>query len=215
METPIETREYLGFPNMRDILPEGVMGTAKVEYFTISEAEASFASLKAMYDRNPLDRHLYAGDFVKLHVDGEMMFSDAGGERYSNREIVWNSHGKVLIAGLGLGMILTKIASKPDVKYITVVEKSRDVIGLVESHIRKYLGNDSAKLEVVESDIFDFVPCHKYNTIFFDIWGNYSGDTYEQTKKLHRRFSKYLDRSNSPYMDSWMRWHMRRLHFGE
>jgi len=141
------------------------------------------------------------------------MFSDCGGERQSNREITREAHGKVLIAGLGLGMILTTIVPKPEVEKVVVVELSQDVIDLVEPHIRNYLGEFSSKLEIVHSDIFDYIPTEKFNTIFFDIWGNYSGDTYEDTKKIHRKFSKHLDRTDSPYMDSWMRWYMKELHF--
>jgi len=110
-------------------------------------------------------------------------------------------------------MILCKILPKPEVEKVTVVEISQDVIDTVEKPLREYLGKDADKLEIVLSDIYDFKPAHKYNTIFFDIWGNYSGDTYEDTKELHRKFQRYLDRANKPWMDSWMRWHMKELHF--
>lgn len=202
-----------GFPIMQDILPEGKTDNASLEYFTISDSEARMAVMKATYGRDYLGRHIYAGDFVRLIINNQLMFTDTGGERYSNYEIVQNSHGKVLIAGLGLGMVLAAIVPKPEVKKVVVIEISQDVINLVEPHIRNYLGKFSPKLEIVCSDIYDYVPTEKFNTIFFDIWGDYSGDTYEDTKKLHRKFSKYLNRTDSPYMNSWMRWHMKELHF--
>jgi len=202
-----------GFPIMQDILPEGKTDNASVEYFTISESEARMAVMKATYGRDYLGRDIYAGDFVRLLINNQLMFTDTGGERASNSNIVYEAHGKVLIAGLGLGMVLTAIVPKPEVEKVVAVEISPDVINLVEKHIRDYLGEFSPKLEIVCSDIYNYAPAEKFNTIFFDIWGNYSGDTYEDTKKLHRQFSRYLNRTDSPFMDSWMRWHMKELHF--
>jgi len=140
--------------------------------------------------------------------------SDCGGEQTSNIEIVQNAHGDVLIAGLGLGMIICPIAKKENVNHVTVVEISPDVINLVEPHLRKYLDEDSSKLTIINADIFDFKPTQKYDVIYFDIWGDYSGDEYPETKKLHRRFSRYLNRDGeNHFMDSWMRWDMKDRYF--
>lgn len=203
-----------GFPVMQDIIPEGKSGNCAIEYFSISESEARLEAIRGTYNRDCLGRDVYAGDFVRLKVDGSLVMSDSDGERASNRMLVWESHGNVLIAGLGIGMILTKIVPKPEVSKVVVVELEQDVINLVEPHIRNYLGYDSAKLEIVKGDIYSYIATMKFNTIYFDIWGNYSGDDYEKTKVLHRKYSRYLDRTNHPYMDSWMRWHMKDLHFG-
>jgi len=204
-----------GFPMMRDIIPEGKSGNCLIEHFTISEEEARFYEMRAIFNRDYLGRNISPGNFCRLRVNGSLMTSDAGGERASVTDVCREASGNVLIAGLGLGMILCKIVPKDTVKKVTVVEISQDVINLVEQPLRKYLGPESSKLEIILHDIWGLTPEHKYDTIFFDIWGDYSGDTYEETKRLHRRFSKYLDRTTKPYMDSWMRWHMKELHFGE
>ena len=112
-------------------------------------------------------------------------------------------------------MILTMIVPKAEVEKVTVVEINSNVISLVEKYIRDYLGSNSKKLEIINSNIYDFVPKHKYNTVFFDIWGNYSSGTYEETKILHRKFSKYLDRTKPHWIDSWMRWYMRAKYFNK
>ena len=203
-----------GFPIMKDIIPEGKSGNCAIEHFTINEQEASMQVMRGIYNREYLAREIYDGEFIRLRVNGGLMMSDTGGERVYSRDIVHNAHGIVLIAGLGIGLILTRIVLKPEVNKVIAVEISPDVITLVEPHIRTYLGEQSNKLEIVQSDIYDYTPTDKLNTVFFDIWANYSGDTYEETKKLHRKFSKYLDHANSPYIESWMRWHMKDLHFG-
>lgn len=204
-----------GFPLMKDIIPEGKSGEYAIEYYTISEDAAHLAVTMATFSRDYLGRHIFAGDFCKLTHSGKVIMSDTGGERYSNTEIVKVAQGNVLIAGLGLGMVLCAILPKTEVKTVTAVEISYDVCTLVLPHIAKHLGDSIIKLRVIVDDIFSYTPDGKYNTIYFDIWGDYSGDTYEETKLLHRRYSKYLDRTNGYYMDSWMRWHMKDLHFGK
>lgn len=205
-----------GFPVMQDIIPEGKSGDWAIEHFTVSEDQARMYVMRATYSFDYLGRQLRAGDFCRLKQGNgfdSLITSDGGGERWSCGVLCSNATGNVLIAGLGIGMVLTKIISKPDVKKVIVVELSQDVINLVEKPLREYLGKDAEKLEIVLSDIYDFVPEHKYDTIWFDIWGDYSGDTYEETKVLHRKFRKYLDKSDHSFMDSWMRWHMKSLHF--
>lgn len=202
-----------GFPLMKDIIPEGQSGEYAIEYYTIPEDKARLAVTMATYSRDYLGREIFAGEFCKLTHKGNIIMSDSGGERDSNTEIVREAQGNVLIAGLGIGMVLCAILPKPEVKSVTVVELSHDVCHLVLPHLAKYLGKYITKLRIAEDDIFSYVPDHKYNVIYFDIWGDYSGDTYEETKVLHRRYSKYLDRTDGHYMQSWMRWHMKDLHF--
>ena len=204
-----------GFPLMKNIIPEGQSGEYAIEHYNIPEDKANFAVMKATYNRDYLGREIFAGDFCKLTYGNTIVMSDSGGERYSNTEIVRVAQGDVLIAGLGLGMILCAILPKPEVKSVTVIELSNDVCTLVLPHLTKYLGNDVTKLQVHAGDIFSYTPTRKYSVIYFDIWNNYSGDTYEETKVLHRRYSKHLDRTNGHYMGSWMRWHMKELHFGD
>jgi len=203
-----------GFPLMKNIIPEGKSGEYAIEHYDIPEDKARLAITMATYNRDYLGREIFAGEFCKLKHNDSLIMSDSGGERYSNTEIVREAHGNMLIAGLGLGMILCSILPKPEVESVTVVEISYDVCHLILPHLSKYLGKHIEKLRVDEDDIYNYTPDRKYDMIYFDIWGDYSGDTYEDTKVLHRKFNKYLDRSNHPYMNSWMRWHMKDLHFG-
>jgi len=202
-----------GFPLMNSIIPEGKSGEYAIEHYNIPEDRANLEVTMATYHRDYLGREIFAGDFCKLTYKNHVIMSDSGGERYSNTQIVRVAHGDVMIAGLGIGMILCSILPKPEVNSVTVVEISHDVCHLVLPHLAKYLGEHIEKLRVEQDDIYTYTPDHKYNVIYFDIWGDYSGDTYEETKKLHRRYQKYLDRSNEHHMDSWMRWHMKDLHF--
>jgi len=71
------------------------------------------------------------GTYAVLKIAGTTVMSDTPMERLTNQKIVKKATGRVLIAGLGLGMILHPIAAKARVQSITVVEQSRDVIRMI------------------------------------------------------------------------------------
>ena len=128
--------------------------------------------------------------------------SDTRYEQLTNTEVVRRAHGDVLIAGLGIGMILTRILDKPEVESVTVIEKYQDVIDLVEPHYR------NPKLTVICADIYDWKPAKGtvFNCIYFDIWADQSTDCLVDMAKLHQRFKFFLDkRDDKRWMDSWNR----------
>jgi len=188
------------FPNMADVVPEGTIGLAKITHFEVTEDAAKFTSLRAIVTGSR-DAYVRPGRYAQLVVGNTLMMSDTSMERNSNYEVVRKAHGRVLIAGLGLGMILHPIAAKPEVTEVVVIEKYADVAVLVQPTL-------PAKVKVIVADIFDWKPAkgEKFNTVYFDIWPNISEDNLEDMAKLHRRFSHYLDRSAySEWMDSWKR----------
>ena len=141
--------------------------------------------------------------------------SDTWFERSTNIEVVKKANGDVLIAGLGIGLILTLIVPKPEVKSVTVIEMNQDVINLTENPLRQYLGEASDKLIVIQNDIFKWQPNKKYDTIYFDIWDHVYEDSYLDTEMLDKKFKYVLNRKNSNcWMNSWLwlRGGYKRLH---
>lgn len=159
-----------------------------------------------VYDLEP-------GTYVKLVSKGEgIIMSDTPMEIRTNREFIDRAHGNVLIAGLGMGLVLLSIQDKPEVKRIIVVEKYHELINFILPQIPY-----NKKLFVYTEDIFSFTLNTeiKFDTIYFDIWNEISGDNYPETKVLHKRFRKYLNRKENPnvWMDSWRRWDFKRKYF--
>jgi hypothetical protein len=73
------------------------------------------------------------------------------------------AYGNVLISGLGFGIILKWIESKPEVKKITVLEISQDVIDLfLESN------TVSSKVKIIQSDASIYNTNTEYDCIFLD-----------------------------------------------
>ena len=125
------------------------------------------------------------------------MMSDGEDEHRTNIEVKYQAKGNVLIAGLGIGMVLTEILKKKEVKHITVIELSQDVVDLVSPYIKH------KKLEIICVDIFNWYPVNKeqYDTIYFDIWPDLCTDDLAAMKTLHSRFRSY--KAKDGWMSSW------------
>ena len=189
--------EPFGFPRMATLIPEGKRGSAEVRHVTASTHDSQMSALKGGAN------YIQPGTYAQLWVNGKLMMSDTRYERISNLEVVRQAHGKVLIAGLGLGMILKPILAKPSVTSVWVMEKEDDVIGLIWPHV------EHPKLDVRKADIFTWNPPKSdgpWNCIYFDIWPDHTTDNLPEMAKLHQKYKYYLDRTD-PYcwMGSWER----------
>jgi spermidine synthase len=137
------------------------------------------------------------------------MMSDLAYERLTCLDVVRRTHGDGLIAGLGLGMILHPILNTSAVRQVTVVEKYPDVIDLIRPTLP-----GGARLAIVCADIFTWTPPpgSRYDVIWFDIWPDVAPARLSEMARLHRRFARYLNRTNPRrWMESWHRRESRRL----
>lgn len=195
-----------GFVPMKDIVPAGSKGIARVEHYSVSREESLFTRIRSIAHPGEYVRE---GDYCKLYVGRSLMMSDTQTERRTNYGVVTQATGDVLIAGLGIGLILVPILADPEVKSVTVVEKYRDVIDLVEPPLRKLKGGK--KLQVVEADIFTWEPPagKKWDCIYFDIWPTICTENLAEMEKLHRRYARRKT-SRYAWMDSWERATLKR-----
>lgn len=179
------------YKDMTEILKDGKVGDFELTHFEIGEND-----LYAMFHGIP------SGKFIRLTHRGGVVMSDTAMEKRTNREFVANAHGKVLIGGLGIGLILLAIQDKEDVEQITVVEKNKEVIELVGSQLPL-----NSKVHIVNDDVFEYKPLFKYNTIYMDIWNYINKDVYnEQMKPLISRYRRYLvpkSADENRYIDCW------------
>lgn len=180
------------YKDMTEILKDGKVGDFRLEHFEIKESD-----FRARF-RNGIP----IGRYVRLMHCFECVMSDTPMEKRTNCEFVLNAHGNVLIGGLGIGLILLAIQDKEDVKQITVVEKSKEVIELVGNQLPL-----NSKVHIVNDDVFEYNPLFKYNTIYMDIWNYINKDVYnEQMKPLISRYRQYLvpkSEDENRYIDCW------------
>lgn len=201
-------------PMMAEILRPGAVGVAELKHETIDAQTAKWSQLRAAINpRRPYDG-VEEGTYVELFVKGGLVMSDTQMERSSNQAAIWRAHGDVLIAGLGIGMILIPILNKVNVKTVTVIEVSQDVISLVQPQLVNHLNGTAHKLNVICADAFEWKPAkgQKFQTIYFDIWADRCVDNLEQIKRLHQRAKGWLDRTDPErWMGSWYHNELRQL----
>ena len=136
---------------MCEVLPPGQNGSVLIRHIVVTEEDCQLSVLRSLFSReDPVE----PGVYVQLYVGGRLMMSDTQMEKSSNFEVVRRARGDVFIAGLGIGLILVPILANPEVASVTVVEKSAEVIKLVEPALRKLPGAE--KLTILEADILEW-----------------------------------------------------------
>lgn len=167
------------YVKMADILKPCKVGKAKIDILDYTNKELGF------WENMSGIRH---EKYARLRYDGETMMSETPMEHRTNSYFVLNAHGDVLIGGLGIGMIILAIQDNPEVKSITVIENSQDVISAVQHQLP--LNN---KVTVINDDVFTFKPKQQYDCIYMDIWAYINSDVYnEEMKPLKRKYGHYL-----------------------
>jgi hypothetical protein len=186
-----------GYADMHRLIPSLECGVARVEHFMLDERTAAFMASESR------DPSILPGTYARLFVRDELVMSDMWMERLSNWPVVCLAHGRVLIGGLGLGMILPPLLAKDQVSHVTVVEVERDVIDLVQP---AFVGQIAAcRLELVHDDIRTWSPPSRarYDTIYFDIWPTISVANLPEMEALHRRFRPRLKHGAAAWLGSW------------
>jgi hypothetical protein len=196
------------FPRMADFVPVREVGIASVRHFDVGAPIAGIRQPRGRF--RPTPPGSYALLLVK-NSSGEMeaMMTDLAYERVTSLEVVKRAHGRMLVAGLGLGMILHPILKKRSVHRVTVVEKFPDVVDLIAPTLP-----NTEKLNIIAGDIFNWKPPRgaRYDVIWFDIWPDVGPHRLPEMARLHRRFARYLNRSNPKcWMESWHRTEAKRI----
>ena len=170
-------------------LQEGKSGVWELRKFSVTKEEARNHALRCAINGYP-ERAVQEGEYYKLTRNGCTVMSNTPAEVNDHTNFIRAAEGKVLIAGLGLGMVLQEVLKKDSVTKVTVVEISKDVINLVANSYQ------DPRLEIINEDIFNFKPTEHYDFGWYDIWDDISGDEYEEMKKLTRKLSHYISNSD-------------------
>ena len=111
-----------------------------------------------------------SGHFHQLKDKDGVWMADVPCECMDAQPFVDAAHGRVLIGGLGIGHVAARVAAKPDVKAVAVVEISAEVIHLVWRHLPAVL--TKRKGIIVNQDIYVFLrTCGlEFDCAYFDIW---------------------------------------------
>lgn len=176
-------------------VPEGTSGDWDVIRFEVTPEGADNDRLRAQIAAYQGRRVMSvpAGVYTQLKCGSTIVMSDTPGEMVDHIDPVIRATGRVLIAGLGIGMVLQAVLDKPGVTHVTVVELSEDVIKLVGPHYEERYGD---RLLIRQGNIMSWCPprgtnLQPYDAAWFDIWDNKCGDNLPEMTTLSRRFSRW------------------------
>ena len=173
-------------------IPEGQSNEWRVERFAVSEQDAAFHNMRCAFAFGSRGREIAPGTYTRLCRGGQIVMSDTPAEKRDHYGAVLSAKGRVLVSGLGLGVVAQAMLLKPEVQQVTVVEISGDVMALVLPTLQERFG---ARLRVVQADTRTWKPGlpkgTKYDYCWHDIWDTICGDNYEDMKLLRRRFGRW------------------------
>ena len=180
--------------SIRVDLPEGSRGEWRIERFEVDEAAANLHNLRARISLSDNGLFIYPGTYTRLMRDGTLVMSDTPAEIESNLDFIEQAEGDVLINGLGLGWCIEALFQKDEVRTITVIEKSEDVIKLVGQHYLNKCPGDK-ELIIICDDAFTYKPKKnkRFDAVWHDIWDNYSPDNLPEMKRLHYKYGRKTD----------------------
>lgn len=175
-------------------IPDKKIGNWAVKSFTVSKEDALIFNMRAIWQ--PGARRIKPGTYKKLTKNGTIIMSNTPAEIRDHSYFLHIAKGDILINGLGLGVAVKYLLGKKEVKSITVIEKSQDVIQLVAPHL-----NDP-RLNIIHADAFEWKSPKgmQYDYVWHDIWDNICSDNLPEMHKLHRKYGR-----KSGWQGSWVR----------
>jgi hypothetical protein len=169
-------------------IPEGVSGDWKVEKFIATKKPPI-----RFLTENCYVSFMDSGEHTRLVFKNKItVMSDTPTEIFDHKEVIEKAKGKILINGLGLGLVIKACLDKPEVEHITVIEISPDVIKLVGQYYSLIYGD---RLTIIQSDAFEYQPPEgvRYDVVWHDIWNEISSDNWKQYKFLYEKYKFLCD----------------------
>jgi len=127
------------------------------------------------FDSRPDCFRYRPGRYTELRQAGVTFMTDLHDEWWTQRTAIERARqvgGKVLVTGLGLGLVVEAMLAEPSpsrIEQVLVVERSADVIALVAEHLRTACGE---RVEIIHADAFSWRPASaiRFDTVWHDIW---------------------------------------------
>jgi hypothetical protein len=167
-------------------LPEGEHGRAKIQRFEIDPK-----SIWAMR-MNLEGRGARGGVYTRLTIGGQLWMSDTEAEIRDHLDAILEISrrgGRVLINGLGLGMVVKAALACENVEHVDVIESDPDVLALVGPHYA------SERCTIHEADAMQmkWPVGSRWTVAWHDIWLHMSEDNLPEMARLHRSYGRRVD----------------------
>jgi len=187
------------FTSIKSKIPSGRSGDWIVEKFVVPKKSLE-GSKCAMVGRD-----VPPGEYTRLVYRGwDTVMSDTPAEVKDHLPFFWKVEDcgtDILMNGLGLGIALQAVLLC-DIKSVTVIEKSIDVISLVFPYF------DDQRIRIIHEDAFEYNPPKgmKYSHVWHDIWTNICSDNLPEMKKLKCKYAR-----KTKWQGYWCEYECRRI----
>jgi hypothetical protein len=200
----------LAAARVSDFMEEAVIGRWRIHPFEIDEDIYRGSMLRALHEagddeqrrqmavercvppghyvslqRKATQQERDAKEWIDLANDGYVpVMSDTPSEINEHAHAIEHATGRVLIHGLGLGVLVSALLAKPDVTHIDVVEIDPDVMRLTAPY---YM--DHPKVEVHLGDAVEVArawrPTEVWDYVWHDIWSQISDNNLDPETAEH------------------------------
>ena len=173
------------FGDLRVDVPEGQQGTWRVSKFTVDDVKNDIQAWRCAREGRPIK----PGTYTRLMHDGEWgpVMSDTPAEVSDHLLFLYQARGRILINGLGLGVVLKGLLIKPEVEHVDVVERESDVINLVWP---TYAREPRLTLHQGDAYMMQWGKTIRWDYIWHDIWSSICTDNLEGITKLKRKYAR-------------------------
>lgn len=180
---------------MRVDWPTGQHGDAEIRTITITEQDARFSSMRAALKGRG---RVTAGDYTGLYIRGHLWMSDTTDEQRDHVEFLRHTDAmdakRVLVNGLGLGMVVRALCHIDSVEIIDVVDNHPDVIALVGPLVTAYGAEHGKTVNVHLGDahtpVATFPKGAEWDSAWHDIWQTICADHWDSMKTVKRRHAR-------------------------
>ena len=162
-----------------DAIPEGKSGLWFIEKHTFRKPAIGKRSDK--FVEVPPGTYTYLRRLTTMSMyatpPGEPVMHDTPDELQTHLEFMLRARGHVLVTGLGLGCVARGLLANPAVRFVTVLEKSCDVMRLV------YPWMPTKRIQIIRTDALRWVKkCrHPFDCAWHDLWSDHdAGDEHLQ-----------------------------------
>lgn len=171
--------------------PTWVRGRWKVEPFTVPEH--STGMLRLVRDGG---RGSGPGKYHRLVRDKHtVVMSDTDAELIDFLPMVQDVEGRILIGGLGMGLVVKALCLTGKTSAITVIEQEKVIIDNIGPWVTALGKRNGVRVSVIAGSIFDYKPDRSYDWMWFDIWDDISDENLPEFTKLRLHYRRYITHS--------------------
>lgn len=178
---------------MKVDLPAGESGDVRLGTFTVEPRHRLGEVLSMMKS----GRGVPEGTYTALYRKGSLWMSDTPDERNDHLPFVQDVYGRgdsrILVGGLGLGMVVSALLTVESVTHIDVIEIDPDVIALVGPTLTERAEAAGKTLTIVEGDCMDprilFPVGTAWDAAWVDIWRDLCTDNLAEMTTISRRLA--------------------------